>query len=329
MKRREFIGLIGSMVVMPLAVRAQQLNRPRLVAMLMSAADSDEDVLSGVSVFRQRLEQLGWSENRNLRIETRWSGADPNRIITLAKEVIELSPDVVVAYATPAVKALQQQTKSVPIVFLTVTDPLGQGLVASLANPGGNTTGFAVFEFSLGSKWLEALKQIAPGMARVAIIFNPETAPYYPLYLRSIQEGALAFAVEPLPIQVHEVADFERTIATLALEPNVGLIVLPDSFNIAHRHQIIEIVNRHRIPAIYFFGYFATDGGLIAYGPDEIELFRRTGSYVNRILRGDPPGELPVQHPTKFNLLVNLKTAKALGFVIPPLLLASADEVIE
>jgi putative ABC transport system substrate-binding protein len=330
MKRREFIGLIGgAAATLPLAARAQQANRPRLVGLLMSAAESDADALSGVSVFRQRLEQLGWGEGRNLRIEARWGNADPGRIKTLAKEIVELSPDVLVAYATPAVKALQQLTSSIPIVFLTVTDPLGQGLVASLANPGGNITGFAVFEFSLGSKWLEALKQIAPNVSRVAILFNPETAPYYPLYLRSIEQGALSFAVEPVAVQIHEVADFERTIGALAREPNVGLIVLPDSFNIVHRHQIIEIVNRNRLPAIYFFGYFATDGGLIAYGPDEIELFRRTGSYVNRILRGDHPGDLPVQHPTKFNMLINLKTAKALGFVIPPLLLASADEVIE
>jgi putative tryptophan/tyrosine transport system substrate-binding protein len=330
LQRREFINLIGGMAAtLPLAAHAQQANRRRLVGMLMSATESDVDALSGVSTFRQKLEQLGWTEDRNIRIETRWGDADPHRMKTLAKEIVELSPDVLVAYATPAVKALQELTRSIPIVFLTVTDPLGQGLVTSLANPGGNTTGFAVFEFSLGSKWLEALKLIAPGITRVAILFNPETAPYYPLYLRSIEQGALSFRTEPVAVKIREVADFERTIGALAQEPNVGVIVLPDSFNIVHRHRIIETLNRHRLPAIYFFGYFATDGGLIAYGPDEIEIFRRTASYVNRVLRGDYPGDLPVQHPTKFNLLINLKTAKVLGFVVPPILLANADEVIE
>ena len=330
MRRREFITLLGgTATVWPLAVHAQQSDRVRRVGILMSAAESDNDAQAGIAVFRQTLEQSGWSGARNLQIESRWGNADPVRIAALAKELVGLSPDILVAYATPAVKALQQETRSIPIVFLTVTDPLGQGLVASLAHPGGNITGFAVFEFSLGSKWLEILKQISPRIARVSIIFNPETAPYYPLYLRSIEQGASSFGVELNAVQIHNEADIEPTLGVLARDPDAGLIVLPDSFNIVHRAKIVELVNQHRLPAVYFFLNFARDGGLVAYGPDEIELFRRTASYVDRIFKGDSPGDLPVQHPTKFNMLVNLRTAKTLGFTIPPLLLASADEVIE
>lgn len=330
MKRRDFIALVGGAgALFPLGAGAQQRDHVRLIGMLLSAVENDKDVLLGITGFRKQLERLGWTEGRNFRIETRWGHADPSRMKPLAKELVELSPDILVAYTTPSVKALQQLTSSIPIVFLSVTDPLGQGIVASLAKPGGNITGFAVFEFSLGSKWLETLRQIAPNIARVAIIFNPETAPYYPLYLRSIENAASSFTIEPIAVQLHEEADIERSINALALEPNIGLIVLPDSFNIVHRRKIIDVVNYHRLPAIYFFHYFARDGGLIAYGPDETELFQRTATYVDRILKGDGPGDLPVQHPTKFNMVVNLKTAKSIGFVVPPLLLTSADEVIE
>ena len=297
--------------------------------MLMAVAESDPDVRSGVAAFRQRLDELGWSQDRNLRIDYRWGGADRGRIRALAKELVDLSPAVLVGHSTPSVVALQQETGSIPIVFLTVTDPLGQGLVASLAHPGGNITGFSVFEFSLGTKWLEALKQIAPGITRVTAIFNPETAPYYALYLRSIEQAALSFAVKPTAVEIHDDADIERAISTLAREPDGGLIVVPDSFNIVHRRTIIGLVDRYRLPAIYYFRYFATDGGLIAYGPDEIDLFRRTASYVDRILKGAKPSDLPVQQPTKFELVINLKTAKALGLTIPESFLLRADEVIE
>jgi putative ABC transport system substrate-binding protein len=330
MKRREFITLLGgATAAWPLAGRAQQPGAMRRVGILMSAAESDKDAQLGIAVFRETLDRLGWNEGRNLRIESRWGEANPARITALAKELVELSPDILVAYTTPSVKALQQETRSIPIVFLSVTDPLGQGIVASLAHPGGNTTGFAVFEFSLGAKFLEILKQISPNVARVTTIFNPETAPYYPLYLRSIEQGASSFAVELIAVEIHNDADIERTLGALARDPDAGLIVLPDSFNIVHRARIIELANRHRLPAIYFFQYFARDGGLVTYGPDENELFRRTASYVDRIFKGDRPSDLPVQHPTKFTMVINLRTAKALGFIIPPLLLASADEVIE
>src|SRR5277367_4904520 len=249
MDRREFVARLASTAVAwPVGARAQQADRVRRVGILMSAAESDKDAQSGIAVFRQTLDQSGWSGGRNLRIESRWGDADPVRIAALAKELVGLSPDILVAYATPAVKALQQETRSIPIVFLTVTDPLGQGLVASLAHPGGNITGFAVFEFSLGSKWLEILKQISPKVARVSIIFNPETAPYYPLYLRSIEQGASSFGVELTAVQMHNEADIEPTLGVLARDPDAGLIVLPDSFNIVHRAKIIELVNEHRLP---------------------------------------------------------------------------------
>jgi putative ABC transport system substrate-binding protein len=246
-----------------------------------------------------------------------------------AKELIDLSPDVIVGHSTPSVVALRQETRSIPIVFVTVTDPVGQGFVASLAHPGGNITGFQVFEFSLGTKWMETLKQIAPSLRRVATIFNPETAPYYPLYLRTMETAASSFAVELIAVEVHDDAEIERAISTLAREPGGGLIVFPDIFNGVHRRTIIALVERYRLPAIYYFGYFAVDGGLISYGTDEVDLFRRTATYVDRILKGEKPGDLPVQQPTKFQLVINLKTAKALGLTVPQALLVAADEVIE
>jgi len=214
-------------------------------------------------------------------------------------------------------------------VFLTVTDPLGQGLVSSLSHPSGNITGFSVFEISLGTKWLETLKQIAPSIRRVTAIFNPDTAPYYGLYLQSIDAGVSSLAVESVPVPVHSEADIERAIRKIGGQPDNGLFVLPDSHNIVHRKRIIELAAEYRLPTIYYFRYFATDGGLIAYGPDEMDLFQRTAGYVNRILRGASPADLPVQQPTKFELVINLKTAKAIGIQIPVSLLARADEVLE
>ena len=214
-------------------------------------------------------------------------------------------------------------------MFLTVTDPLSQGLVASLAHPGGNVTGFSTFEFSTGTKWVETLKEISPSLRRVATIFNPEIAPYYPLYLRSIEKAASGLAVEPIVAEVHDDAEIERAISTQAREPGGGLIVMPDTFNVVHRQTIIALTARYSLPAIYYLRYFATDGGLISYGPDEIDLFRRTATYVDRILKGEKPGDLPVQQPIKFQLVINLKTAKALGVTVPLPLQASADEVIE
>jgi putative tryptophan/tyrosine transport system substrate-binding protein len=328
--RRKFIAaLSGTAFAWPLAARAQQGERMRRIGVLMSPAENDPDARSGIEVFRQGLHELGWSEGRNLQIDYRWGGGDVGRIKVFAKELIDLSPDVIVGHSTPSVVALRQETRSIPIVFLTVTDPVGQGFVASLAHPGGNITGFQVFEFSLGTKWMETLKQIAPSLRRVATIFNPETAPYYPLYLRTMETAASSFAVELIAVEVHDDAEIERAISTLAREPGGGLIVFPDIFNGVHRRTIIALVERYRLPAIYYFGYFAVDGGLISYGTDEVDLFRRTATYVDRILKGEKPGDLPVQQPTKFQLVINLKTAKALGLTVPQALLVAADEVIE
>ena len=329
MNRREFIAVIGGAAAWPLGARAQPANQTRRVGVLMAVAQSDADVRSGVAVFQQSLQKLGWEDGRNIRIDYRWGNADAGRIQTLAKELVGLQPDVLVAHSTPSAKGLLQATRSIPIVFLTVTDPLGQGLVESLSHPGGNITGFSVFEFSLGTKWVEALKQIAPHTRRVTAIFNPDTAPYYGMYLSSIEAATANISVEFVAVEVHSEIDIENAIRKVSSEPDGGLFVLPDSHNVVHRKRIIELAAEHRLPAIYYFRYFASDGGLISYGPDEIDLFLRTASYVDRILKGASPSTLPVQQPTKFELVINLKTAKTLGLEVPDKLLALADEVIE
>jgi putative tryptophan/tyrosine transport system substrate-binding protein len=330
MRRREFITFLGgAAVTWPVTARAQQPERMRRVGVLMAAAENDPDARLAVAAFQEGLQALGWSDGRNLRIDYRWGDSDADRIRAFAKELIELSPNVVIGHSTPSVVALRQETRSIPIVFLTVIDPLGQGLVASLSKPGGNLTGFAAFEFSLGAKWVKMLKQIAPSLRLAATIFNPEMASYDPQYLRAIEKAALELTMELIVVEVHDDSEIERVISTLARESGSGLIVFPDTFNAVHRRRIIALVERYRLPAIYYFRYFATDGGLISYGPDEIDLFRRTATYVDRILKGEKAGDLPVQHPTKFELVINLKTAKTLGLAVPPRLLASADVVIE
>ena len=330
MRRREFIKIIGGgAVAWPMAAHAQQPERMRRLGVLMAVAESDADVRKGIAIFQQRLQELGWKDGHNIQIDYRWGDADAERIQALAKELVDLKPDALVGHSTPSAKGLLKQTRSIPIVFLTVTDPLGQGLVASLSNPGGNITGFSVFEFSLGSKWLEALKQIAPGIRRVTAMFNPATAPYYGLYLQSIDAAVPFLGVESVAAQVHSETDIENVIRKVGSEPDSGLFVLPDSHNVVYRKRIIELTAQYRLPAIYYFRYFASDGGLLSYGPDEMDLFRRTAGYVDQILKGKNPSELPVQQPTKFELIVNLKTAKTAGIQIPVSLLARADEVIE
>jgi putative ABC transport system substrate-binding protein len=330
MRRREFVTLIGSAAAAwPLAARAQQAHRIRRIGLLMNLSENDVEAQRLITAFRKGLAQLGWTDGRNLRIDDRWAGGDVGQITTYATELVELSPDIIVGYGTPVVVALQQRTRSIPIVFLSVTDPVGQGLVASLAHPGGNITGFSVFEISLGTKWIETLNQIAPGLKRVMAVYNPKTAPYYSLYLRAIEQAAASFAVEPIGHEVHSDTDIERAISTLAREPGGGLIVMPDTFNMVHRQTTIELAARHRLPAIYYFPFFAREGGLISYGPDEIDMFRRSAGYVDRILKGEKLTDLPVQAPTKYDLVINLKTAKALGLSVPPTLIARADEVIE
>jgi putative ABC transport system substrate-binding protein len=329
MRRRSFIAsLAGAAALLPTRSRAQSTPMRR-IGVLIAVAEDDRDVRAGLDAFRAKLAEGGWREGENLQIEYRWGGGDIARIESFAKELVHWKPDIILAHSTPPVVALLKETRSIPIVFLTVTDPVGQGLVASLARPGGNVTGFSVFEVSLGAKWLQVLKEIAPEVTRATIIFNPMTAPYYDLYLNAIGSRAAAFNIEPIPVQIHSEEDFPSVIAAAAQQPGSGLFVLPDSFNVVHRRDIIALAARHRLPAIYYFRYFATDGGLIAYGPDEIDLFMRSAGYVDRILRGAEPAALPVQQPSKFDLVVNLRTARALDLVIPQGVLARADEVIE
>ena len=330
MERREFITLLGAVAaVWPIATRAQQSDRMRRLGVLMAVAESDADARKGISILQERLQKLGWKDGISIRIDYRWGNGYPDRIQEFAKELVELQPDVLVGHSTPSAKGLLKQTHTIPIVFLSVTDPMGQGLVSSLSHPGGNITGFADFEVSLGTKWLEILKQIVPGVRRVTAIFNPETAPYYGLYLQSINAGTSLLGIESIPIQVHSEADIENAIRKVGSEPDSGLFVLPDSHNIVHRKRIIELTAQYRLPAIYYFRYFATDGGLISYGPDEMDLFRRTAGYVDQILKGARPADLPVQQPTKFELIINLTTAKALGLTIPPGVLSIADDLVE
>jgi putative ABC transport system substrate-binding protein len=329
MERREFIILLcGAAAAWPLAARAQQAERMRRLGILMAVSESDADARKGIGILQERLQKLGWKDGDNFRIDYRWGNGNPDRIQDLAKELVDLHPDVLVGHSTPSAKGLLKQTHTIPIVFLTVTDPLGQGLVSSLAHPGANITGFSVFEVSLGTKWLEILKQIVPGVRRVTAMFNPETAPYYGLYLQSIDATSL-LGIESIPIQVHSEADIENVIRKVGGEPDSGLFVLPDSHNIVHRKRIIELTAQYRVPAIYYFRYFATDGGLISYGPDEMDLFRRTAGYVDQILKGARPSDLPVQQPAKFELVINLTTAKALGLTIPPSILSIADDLVE
>jgi putative tryptophan/tyrosine transport system substrate-binding protein len=326
--RRAFMAALGGATAWPLVARAQPAAVHR-VGVLINLSENDLEAKRLVKAFQDQLERLGWADGRNLRIDYRWTGGDVGRIGDFAKELVALLPDVVVGYATPSVVALQQETRSIPIVFLSVTDPVGQGLVASLPHPGGNITGFAVFEFSLGAKWMEALKQATPGLGRVTTIFNPKTAPYNSLYLQAIDKAAASFAVQSIIAEVHDDAEIESAISTVAREPNGGLIVMPDSFNMAHRQAIITLVEQYRLPAIYYFPLFARDGGLISYGPDEIDMFERTAGYVDQILKGAKASDLPVQQPTNFRLVINLKTAKALGVTVPSTLLSTANEVIE
>src|SRR5262245_29458788 len=329
-ERRAFIMLLGGAAVSwPLAAHAQQGERIRRIGVLLNLSEKDLEAQRLITAFREALAQLGWSDGLNLRIDYRWAGGDIGRIRTFAKELMELSRDVTVGYGTPVVVALEQLTRSIPIVFLSVTDLVAQGLVASLTHPGGDITGFAVFEISLGTKWLEVLKQMTPGLKRVVTIYNPRTAPYFPLYLRAIEQAAPSFAVETIALEVHNDAEIERAISTAARQPGGGLIVMPDTFNMVHRQTTIGLAAQHRLPAIYYFPFFAREGDLISYGPDEIDMFRRTAGYVDRILKGAKASDLPVQQPIAFRLVINLKTAKALEVTVPDKLLVAADEVIE
>jgi putative ABC transport system substrate-binding protein len=328
--RRKFMVLLGgAAAAWPRAARAQQAGRMRRIGVLMGVAD-DPAGQALLAAFLQRLKQLGWHEGSNIRIDYRWGAGDADRGPGLAAELVELKPDVIFCQATP-ISALQKATHTIPIVFVQVSDPVGRGVVASLARPGSNATGFTNFESSMGGKWLGLLKEIAPGAASVGLLFNPMSSPHIAAgyYLQSSEEASRQLGMEALRLPVHDVEEIERAIDSLAVKPNPALLVLPDTFNIVHIDLIIGLAAGHRLPAIYPFRADAARGGLLSYGISTIEQYPRAASYVDRILRGEKPGDLPVQAPTKFELSVNLKTAKTLGLAIPESFLLRADEVIE
>jgi putative tryptophan/tyrosine transport system substrate-binding protein len=328
MKRREFITLLGGAAASwPLVASAQQGERTRRVGVLTVTKEADPETPLRATAFRQALGKLGWSVGRNLVIDFRWGVGDPNQARAHAKDLIGMMPDVVVAESTPAAVELHRQSATVPIVFLQVANPIGSGLVASLASPGKNLTGFTNFEPTMGGKWLELLKEIAPGVTRAAAIFNPET--HSGQYWQSMEAAAASLAVEFKRAPAHDAAGIENGVAGLAREPNGGVLVMPDAFTLTHRELIVALTARHRLPTIYPFRAFTDSGGLLSYGIDQIEIYRQAASYVDRILKGEKPADLPVQAPTKFELIVNLKTAKALGLDVPWILQQRADEVIE
>jgi putative tryptophan/tyrosine transport system substrate-binding protein len=334
MMRREFVALLGgaavaSSVSWPFAARAQQADRMRRVGVLESRAADDPEGQARLAVFLQGLQELGWTDGRNVRIDYRWAAADADRYRTSAAELVALSPDVILSSASASVAVLLQTTRTVPIVFVNVIDPVGAGFVARLARPGGNATGFTPFEYSLSGKWLELFKEIAPNLTRIAILRDPAIATGIGQFAAIQAMAPSSFGVELSPIDVRDPGEIERDVAAFARESNGGLIVTSSSGAIVHRELIIMLAARHRLPAVYPFRFFVTSGGLISYGPDTTDQFRRAAGYVDRILKGEKAADLPVQAPTKYELAINLKTAKALGLTAPPSLLARADQVIE
>ena len=331
MRRREFVTLLGGAAAWPVAARAQQPDRMRVIGVLMAYAESDSTAQSWLAAFRAVLAKLGWTEGSNLRIELRWSAADADRMRTLAKELVDLRPNAIFGVTTPAIGALARETRTIPIVFAGVSDPIGAGYIDNLARPGGNITGFMSGngDPALGGKWVELLKQIAPRTLRVALLFNPATAVPLQSFMPSIQAAASSFAVQVSAAPVHGKDEIEGVIAAQARDPGGGFIVMPDVFNDVNRELIIALAARYSVPTIYFNRFFSEPGGLISYGDVRSEQFRLAAGYIDRVLKGEKPADLPVQVPTKFELIINLKTAKALGLTIPDKLLATADEVIE
>jgi putative ABC transport system substrate-binding protein len=330
MNRREFITLLGGAAAWPLTARAQQPERMRRIGVLMTGAESDPQAQAFVAAFREGLQKLGWTDGRNILIDTRWATlGDAELRQRMAKEVVALQPEIVLSQNTPTTAALVQQTRTIAIIFTAVSDPVGSGFVASFNRPGGNVTGFTNAEPTIAGKWLELLKEIAPRVTRVAFLFNPATAPYAEVFLNPFKAAAASFGVEAIAAPVRDTAELESVVAAHAREPNSGLIVMPDGFTTGHREEIILLATRYRLPTVYPFSFFAELGGLLSYGDDRLDSFRRAATYVDRILKGEKPSELPVQAPVKFELVINLKTARALGLTVPPTLLARADEVIE
>src|SRR5215204_1405710 len=326
MRRRAFVaGLIGG-AILPARARAQQGERMRRIGVLMNLASDDPEAQARIAAFRQELQQLGWTDGRDVRLDYRWATGDAGHFHRYAEELLAFAPDVILASATPSVQALQQLSRTMPIVFANVGDPVGMGLVASLARPGGNITGFLPNEFGFGAKWLELLKEIAPRVTRVAVLRDLTIGP---AFLSAIQAVAPSFNVELSAVGVRDVGEIERSVTAFARSSNGGMIVTASTSALVHRNLITILAGSTRIAGGYAFRYMVTAGGLISYGADPIDLFRRAAGYVDRILKGEKPADLPVQAPTKYELVINLKTAKALGLTIPPTLLARSDEVIE
>ena len=326
MRRREFITLLGgTALAWPLAARAQQGERVRRIGVLMNLSDRERQL--ELIAFRKRLGELGWSEGRSIRIDERWAAGDLNRLHGYAAELVSLKPDVIFSEGTPVVASLKQATRTVPIVFVNANDPVGFGFVVSMARPGGNITGFVSYEPAMGGKWLEMLREIAPGLARVALIYNPLT--HTGQHFQSIESASRSEAVIPIRLPFRDAAEIERMIDDFARGPNGGILVMPDTSTTLHADLIVRLAALHRLPAVYPFHLFVTQGGLAYYGTDTSEQYRQAAEYVDRILRGAKPADLPVQLPTKFELVINLKTAKALGLEIPPTMLGRADRVIE
>ena len=329
-RRREFITLLGgAAAAWPLAARAQQSQRIRRVGVLVQFAEAEPLAQRFLAALTHGLRDLGWAEGRNIRIDPRWDARTADQARIGAIELIGLQPDVIVAHATGSLVALRQETRIIPIVFTVVSEPVANGFVQSLAHPGGNATGFSNLEATVAAKWVEILKEIAPRVTRIAIMFNPQVTPTATLFARSAEAAAPMFAVRPVVALVHETAEIEATIKKLGQEPGGALMLAPDAFMFRHHKLIIEVATRYLLPTMYFNRDFAAAGGLLAYGVDPVHQFRQAATYVDRILRGAKAGDLPVQQPTKFELVINLKTAKALGLEVPPTLLARADEVIE
>jgi putative ABC transport system substrate-binding protein len=325
MRRREFITLVGAAAAWPIAARSQE--RMRHIGILMGIAN-DQEGQRRIAAFRQGLQELGWTEGRDVGFEYRWGAGDIDSIRAQAAQLIALRPDIILANSTIAAKVMKQETQAIPIVFVQVADPVRDRIVTSLARPGGNITGFTSFEYTMGGKWLETLKEIAPAVARVALLHHPQDS-NWPGFSSAIERVAPSFGVQLVPTGVSDAGEIESAIDAFAKSANGGLIVLPTPVTNIHRKLIFAMAARHRLPSVYPFRFFAVDGGLVAYGFDSIDPFRRAASYANRILKGEKPADLPVQAPTKYELAINLRTAKALGLEIPPTLLARADEVIE
>jgi putative ABC transport system substrate-binding protein len=330
MRRRDIIALLGSAALAgPRPVAAQPADRPALIGVLMGFAESDPEARTRLTTLRQGLEALGWVEGRTCRLEIRYAAAGTDRLRDHAVELIGAKPALILAHTTPVLAALVKETRTIPLVFVQVSDPIGGGFVSSLAHPGGNVTGFTNLDPAMGGKWIEILKEIAPATNRIALLFNPDTAPSGGTYfLRAIEEAAPSFGMALTPLRVRTPGEIESALATFA-RPESGLLTMADIFTSSHRETIASLALRHRLPAVFPYRYFAEIGGLVSYGVDTPDLFYRAAAYVDRILKGTAPGELPIQQPTKFELVINLRTATALGLTIPTALIASADEVIE